>query len=272
MPVDPALRTHLIAALRETARTEIRPRFRALRPDQIETKSGPQDLVTEADLAVEARLRDEIARLMPGVPLVGEEGVSADPSELRHVTGAEAVVLDPIDGTWNFAHGLAEFGTILAVLEGGETVFSVLYDPIVDDWIWAAKGEGAWYGTQRLRLPEAGPLDTLTGMLGPFRLDAAQWARIAALYPRFGKVADLRCSLWDYRLLTQGRAAFKLNAMLNVWDHAGGVLALTEAGGHAALLDGTPYVPAMTEGRLLACGSEALWDALAPLLTEALEG
>lgn len=272
MPLSAQTRNLMIEAVRSAAKTDIRPRFRSLSTADVTQKSARDDLVTAADLAVEQTLREAFSTILPGTPIVGEEGVAEDPTQLELITqGGRVIVVDPIDGTWNFAQGMPTFGTMVSVIEDGETVFGLLYEPMLDDWIWAAQGEGAWTGTERLRLPPAGPFETLTALLGFYGMDLDQWAQVSALYPRFLRVSDSHASIMDYRLLSRGQAAFKLNRQLNVWDHAAGVLCLREAGGHAALLDGTPYAPHLRQGRLLAAQSEALWDEVADLLRPIFE-
>ncbi|WP_147127318.1 inositol monophosphatase family protein [Shimia ponticola] len=267
MPIPAETRALIIEAVRSAAKTEIRPRFRSLNAADVAQKSARDDLVTAADLAVEKALRTAFAGLMPDTPIVGEEGVAEDAAQLDLINkGGRVIVIDPIDGTWNFAQGMPTFGTMVSVIEDGETVFGLLYEPMLDDWVWAAKGDGTWSGTERLQLPPPGSFETLTALLGFYGMDLDQWAQVAALYPRFLRVSDSHASIMDYRLLSRGQAAFKLNRQLNVWDHAAGVLCLREAGGHAALLDGTPYAPSMRKGRLLTAQSEALWHELAAIL------
>ena len=116
------------------------PRFRRLVPGAARAKSAPDDLVTEADLAMEAALTEGVRRVLPGTAVVGKEAVAADPG-VRAAAGAElAVIVDPLDGTWNFTHGVAVFGVILAVARWGEPVWGLLYDPLLDDWVVARRG------------------------------------------------------------------------------------------------------------------------------------
>ena len=89
--------------------------------------------------------------------------------------------------------------------------------------------------------------------------------QIAGTLPQFRRTNSLRCSCHEYRLMAMGRSDFMLSALLNPWDHAAGVLAVTEAGGSVGLLDGRDYTPAMTEGRLLSAANGRLWDELAGL-------
>lgn len=273
--LDGSTRDAIVAAVREAARIEVMPRFRNLGAGQIDTKSGPTDLVTEADKAMEDRLRTVFETLLPGVAFVGEESVAEDPALLGALDrGEDAVILDPIDGTWNFAHGLASFGTLLAIADNAGTVFGLLYDPVIDDWVWAERGGGAHHsGGQRLeasRSTVAADLAGVTGFVGAPEADVAQ---IARLVPRFKAITDLRASIFDYRLMSEGRLDFTVSRGLNPWDHAAGALALTEAGGVAHLADGTPYSPKCRTGRMVAAANETAWqvvrDAFAPILDQA---
>lgn len=268
----------MIEAVRAVGRDEIMPLFRNLDAAQVDSKSAADDLVTVADRASELALAEAAQRIFPGCAVVGEEAVSSDASILDRVGSADQVViLDPIDGTWNYAHGVSNFGVIVAVVEGGETVFGLLYDPSHDDWIMARRGEGCWYarpGQPPKRLYTGGTPDELSdvfGLVGMYLFAKDHQAQIAQTLPRFRRTMTLRCSLHEYRLLSQGHAQFCLNGMLNPWDHAAGALCLEEAGGVARLIDGTPYAPTMTHGILLTAGSEQLWDQLAELYGFLLE-
>lgn len=262
----------LIAAVRRVAAQEITPRFRALSTDQIDTKSGADDLVTVADKAAEAALAVEVAKILPNARVIGEEAVAADQSILDAVAApGVSVIVDPIDGTWNYANGVATYGVIMAVIENGKTVMGLLYDPTCDDWIVSRKGEGAWFkggDTAPVRLrasSNTGRLEDRFGFVGMYLFDKPGQTHIAHTLPRFRRTQTLRCSCHEYRMMAQGRADFVLNGMLNVWDHAAGVLTLQEAGGVARLLDGRDYDPAMRDGVLLTAGTETLWTELAEL-------
>src|SRR5205823_882729 len=108
------LRT-VAALLRDAARAEIMPRFRNVTEGAVRMKTGPLDLVTEADEAAELRITAGLRREFPGCVVVGEEAASANPALLQDLAGAElAFVVDPVDGTANFAAGLALFGVMAA--------------------------------------------------------------------------------------------------------------------------------------------------------------
>lgn len=254
-----------VEILRAAAAAEILPRFRRLRPDDIRAKTTPDDLVSEADLAAEGAMSEALARDFPEALIVGEEAVETDPGLLDRLPGAPlAFVIDPIDGTWNFAAGLSVFGVILAVIERGRTVVGVLYDPVMDDWIAARAGGGAWFeragddARRPLRIGGAGPADEAKGLVSPFNFPAVDRARLAAQLVGFGRVDALRCSCHEYRMLAQGRVRFCLSGGTKVWDHAAGVLVTTEAGGSVRMLDGRPYAPGLRDGRILAADDAAL--------------
>ena len=259
----------LIETVRQVARAEIVPHFRNLELGQIDAKSAPDDLVTIADRAAELAIAKAVHNILPDAAIVGEEAVSADKTVLARVKEPGlVVVIDPIDGTWNYANGIATYGVILSVIQDGETVFGLLYDPSYDDWIMARAGEGAYFcrsdgAKRRLQLsavPEQ--LSDCFGFVGLYLFSQERQAQIAAALPGFRRTTSLRCSCHEYRLLAQGSAQFCLNGMLNVWDHAAGVLIYQEAGGVARLLDGRAYKPAMKKGHLLTAASERLWEQL----------
>ncbi|MEL6583682.1 MAG: inositol monophosphatase [Pseudomonadota bacterium] len=261
----------LITALRDAAQAEVLPRFRALSPEQVRSKGRVDDLVTEADLGAERHLIARLAQLLPDAVVVGEEGVAADPSlQDRIGTDPLCVILDPIDGTWNFAHGLSVFGMILAVVENGATVFGAIYDPLNDDWVEAARGEGAWFcrgdRRERLSVGAGGPLSKAVGFVSEYLYPPEARPAVGGLTKAMARTINLRCSAHEYRMLAQGHADLSLSAILHPWDHAAGVLILQEAGGVARLLDGRPYAPVLKEGRLLCASSEVLWQEAAATL------
>jgi fructose-1,6-bisphosphatase/inositol monophosphatase family enzyme len=269
-PITPAQRDLLLSVVREAARTRIMPRFRSLSPADISTKSGPADLVTLADTEAEAQIAAAVREAWPDAEVLGEESVAAEPGLRARMGEAEvAVVIDPVDGTWNFAKGLAVFGVLLAVLRRGEPVWGLLYDPVMDDWIEAAPGAPATFataaGTTRpLSTSRESDALALTGYLplGLFPREAR--ARIVAEFPDFLRITSLRCALHEYRMVALGNAEFTLSGPVpHPWDHAAGVLAVQQAGGVSCFLDGAPYDAQRVEGVLLSAGSEAAWAALA---------
>ncbi|SFJ30694.1 inositol monophosphatase family protein [Jannaschia pohangensis] len=275
MPLTPAQSDAIVAAVREVAAAEIMPHFRNLQGTTIDAKSTFDDLVTVADRAAEVALTARIHRILPGDTVIGEEAVSEDRSLLDRVGQGRVTIIDPIDGTWNFAHGVANFGVIVAVVEDGETVWGMLYDPGFDDWIVAHRGQGAWFhrGGQSRRLTVSQteePFDRLRGNVADYMFPDPARRGLATTKVQFRRASSFGASLHEYRVLALGGSDFCLNGMLNVWDHAAGVLILAEAGGVSRLLDGRAYLPTMTQGHLLNARSEPLWEALAETFNGAI--
>lgn len=270
MSFDAPHEAALIEAIRTAARTEIMPRFRNLPAADIATKSAPDDLVTVADRAAERAISDAVHRILPGATVVGEEAAADDPAILDRIADGLCVIIDPIDGTWNYANGLSVFGVIVAVVSGGRTIWGMLYDPTHDDWIAARIGQGAWFcasghAPRAVQMGDAVAMDRMTGLIVSSQFPPRDQRHIAQTLSRFHRVTNLMCSCHEYRLLAQGSVDFCLNAHLNPWDHAAGALIVQEAGGVARLLDGTEYLPTRRDGRLLLAKSETSWETLADI-------
>ncbi|MBL4812506.1 MAG: inositol monophosphatase [Rhodobacteraceae bacterium] len=264
----------LVAALRDAAAAEIMPRFRALAAEDIDTKSGPTDLVTLADIRAEAQITTQIEQLWPEAAVYGEEAVAGD-ARLRAKMGGAAggtgpvVIIDPVDGTWNFAKGLSLFGVLLAVARGGVPEYGLLYDPVIDDWIEASLGAPSQMitaagaikpvHTSKVSAPRA-----MTGYVPLSLYRRAGWPKMMETFREFGRVHSLRCSCHEYRMLAQGQVEFILSGPVpHPWDHAAGALAVEGAGGVVRFLDGASYDTGRINGVLLAAGSQAAWDLVA---------
>ena len=127
----------LAALLAEAATTEIMPRWRRLSATDIRQKTSATDLVTEADVNAERLITARLKERFPDALVVGEEAHSADPSVLNGLGEADlAFVIDPVDGTFNFAAGMPLFGVMLAVVVKGETVAGIIHDPLGKDFLW----------------------------------------------------------------------------------------------------------------------------------------
>ncbi len=246
----------LVQLVRSVARSEILPRFRRLPEDAVSTKTAPDDLVTEADLNAEAAIAAGVRTLMPDAAIIGEEAVETQPALLAQIADAPvSVIIDPIDGTWNFAKGLTTFGVILAVAAKGDTLFGLLYDPVMDDWIETRRGGGARHvtadGTRRKLTLGGTPGSGLTGFVPLFNFPEPVRIRMAGHVPGFRRIWSVRCSCHEYRTMAAGEADFTLSNALKPWDHAAGALAVAEAGGAVGLLDGRDYRPSVTSGGYL---------------------
>jgi fructose-1,6-bisphosphatase/inositol monophosphatase family enzyme len=258
--------------LAEAARREVMPRFRRLASGDVRAKSAPDDLVTEADEAAERFIAAAVETAFPGAVMVGEEGATRDPSLLARLAGADlAVIVDPIDGTLNYASDLPLFAVMAAVVVRGEIVASVIHDPVVEDSAMALRGEGAFLrladGTTRdLRVCAGAAPAAMTAMMSWRYFPQPQRDAVPACFPAFANVASLRCCAHEYRLAAAGKVHVLLYGRLNPWDHAPGVLLHTEAGGHARLLDGSEYrVDRPATGLLCAPDAES-WQAAREVL------
>jgi fructose-1,6-bisphosphatase/inositol monophosphatase family enzyme len=256
------------ALLREVGRTEVMPHFRNLGPGAVRTKADALDPVTAADEAAEAAITAGLLRRFPGAVVVGEEATAADPSLLGRLADAElAFVVDPIDGTANFADGLPLFGVMAAALVRGEVVAACIHDPVGDDWVLALRGAGAWRETpdgrrETLRVAAPAPLAAMIGCVSWRFLPPAQRLTVCANLPRVASTWGFRCAAHEYRMAAAGRLHFLLFNRLYPWDHAPGWLLHREAGGYAAAFDGNPYRPTRFDGGLIVAPDKASWEAL----------
>lgn len=268
----------LISETRRVAKEEILPWYRKLDDSEIDTKAHAQDLVTKADKASERELSRVARDILPGAAIVGEEAVSDGSVNLDVLKDAEqALIIDPIDGTWNYANGINTFGVILAVVDKGQTVFGLLYDPLGDDWVMAEAGGGAVFGTPagdtrqvEARAPQQ--INEMTGYWPPAIFNAEQRARMYDFAKVIDRHSSLRCACHEHRLFAQGGADFLLTANLNPWDHAAGALIAREAGGYVRMLNGDAYSPTLTDGNLLVAPDADSWRALADPLRVAVFG
>ncbi|TNM64792.1 inositol monophosphatase family protein [Aliirhizobium smilacinae] len=254
--------------LRLAAKTEILPRFRRLGSGDVRAKSEPSDLVTEADEAAERLIRREIEAAIPGALFIGEESVAADPALLGKLADADfAVIVDPIDGTFNFASGIPAFGVMAAVVYKGETIAGIIYDPMGDDWVMAEKGAGAFLRRPdgeavRLSVAAPQPLGDMVGMASAGYFFGHTREHILANLAKVRLFASYRCAAHEYRTFASGHVQFALYNKLMPWDHLAGTLIGTEAGGYIRRLDGSAYLPHHVEGGLLAATDEDSWQTL----------
>ncbi len=271
---SPAGLRALADILRDAARAEVMPRFRNLDAGAVRAKSGPLDLVTEADEAAERVITAALLRHFPGCVVVGEEAASADRRLLSGLADADlAFVVDPIDGTANYAAGLPLFGTMAAAIIRGEVVAAAIHDPLGDDTAMAVRGEGAWTETpdgarRDLHVAAPVPVARMTGAVSWRFLPPGLRATTVAHLPRVASSFDLRCAAHEYRTLAAGHCHYLLFHRLMPWDHAPGWLLHREAGGFAARFDGSPYSPTRSDGGLICTPDEASFHALRAALLE----
>lgn len=254
--------------LRRAAKAEILPRFRRLGQDEVRAKSEATDLVTEADEQAERMIKAEAATLWPEALFLGEESVADDPALLDKLAHADlAIVVDPVDGTFNFASGIPAFGVMASVISGGETVAGIIYDPMGDDWVMAEKGAGAWLrrpdgDAERLSVAAPVGLEHMVGMASTGYLPKEKRAEVLGNLAKVRFLINYRCAAHEYRTFAGGHVHYLMYNKLMPWDHLAGTLISQEAGGYAARFDGSPYLPHHLDGGLLIAPDKASWDVL----------
>jgi len=254
--------------LSRAAKQEIMPRFRRLSSGDVRQKTSATDLVTEADVNAERVITKELKARYPQALVVGEEAHAEDESILPKLGSADlAFVVDPVDGTINFASGLAAFGVMLAVVVKGETVAGIIHDPVGQDFLIGVRGAGAHVrftdgSSQRCRVAPALPVAEMVGALSWNQMEEPLRSQVARNHARFRAGFNYRAAACEYRLLATGHAHFVSYVKLMPWDHLPGALIHAEAGGYSARLDGSPYRPSHVDGGLLAAPDRESWQAI----------
>lgn len=273
--IDASELNWLADLLATAAAAEIMPRFRRLGTQDVRHKNSAADLVTEADEQAEHFITAALRERYPGALVVGEEACSADPTLLDGLAKADlAFVVDPVDGTFNFASGVPLFGVMLAVVTRGKTMAGIIHDPVGRDWVIGLRGRGAW--TRRsddtetpLSVAEAVPTPKMIGSVSwqflPEPLRSTMVRNQTKCLSHFG----YRCAAHDYRMLASGHAHFLVYNKLMPWDHLPGALIHAESGGYAARFDGSEYLPGHLDGGLLVAPDRASWQELRRVLWEA---
>lgn len=240
--------------MRQTAVDVITPRFRALAEGEVSAKDHPGDLVTIADRESEEVLTAALRRAYPEAMILGEEATAADPSLLEAFAQAEhAFTIDPIDGTYNFVHGVPDHAVMIAELRSGEVVRSWIWQPEHQLAFVAEKGAGAYRNGERL------------AQLEPAE-DASDWRGISSQasirdgsFPGLARIQETWfCAGVDYSHLAVGDIDFIVFAHAKPWDHAPGALLISEVGGTLIRGDGAKYLPAVVKPWLIGGASPAL--------------
>ena len=254
-----ALDAEIRDLMRFAAERSMLPRFRNLASGEVEMK-GADDPVTIVDREIEAFLTEALTKLAPGVAVVGEEAVHADKAVLDHLKG-QCWIIDPLDGTANFAQGKEPFGIIIALADAGKAVAGWIYDPNKNRFCHARAGAGAFVDGERIAARTTGQEVPVTAVSRIF-LTPEQSAMVdAKLAPHYTLVDIPRCAAEQYPRLALGENDISSFKRTLAWDHAAGVLWLNEAGGKAARLDGTVYrVDQHDAPGLVGASSPAIWD------------
>ncbi len=256
------------AIMRDAANRAIMPRYQSLTADQIDAKAV-DDVVTIADKEAELILAEGLARLLPEAAIVGEEAAHADPALLDRLGDALCWIIDPIDGTNNYAAGKPPFGVMVALSQAGETVAGWIYDPLSGRLAHAHCGAGAFIGEERITAQTTGQQPPVAAISLVFMDPAKRQAMKDRIAPHYTLVDIPRCAAEQYPRLVLGVNDCSIFERTLAWDHAAGVLFVNEAGGKAARPDGRAYrVDEAHLPGLIGAASERLWDDLAGRLAE----
>jgi fructose-1,6-bisphosphatase/inositol monophosphatase family enzyme len=232
----------------------ILPRFGALGSGDIEEKK-PGDLVTVADRDAELEIARALRAAHPDVLIVGEEGVFADPTTLDALPGAaHAWVIDPVDGTRNFARGRADFAVILAEVWRGETVRGWIWQPVHSRLYVAERGSGVTCNGVPLAPPSPSPRAVPFGA-SYLPVPGEEQAEVR-LVRSWGS-----CGI-DYPKLISGDIDFLCYRSMFPWDHLAGALMLTELGGRIATDTGVDYHPGVIGRRLVSAITPSVWQVV----------
>jgi myo-inositol-1(or 4)-monophosphatase len=224
--------------VRAAGQEELLPRFNRTG----HTVKADGSILTEADLAVDRRLRAVLARQWPHIGFLSEEMSAAEQQALLADHSRPLWCLDPLDGTSNFAAGMPLFAISLTLLVFGQPRLAVTYDPVRDECFSAARGRGAWLhqGENEVRLGPRHfqvPLGRGVALVDLKRLPRELALRLAH-EPPYGSQRNLGSCALEWAWLAAGRGHVYLHGGQKLWDLAAGMLLLSEAGGHGETLEG----------------------------------
>lgn len=255
--------------LRHVANVEVLPRFNNLSKGDVREKN-PGDFVTVADEASEKLLSTMLREYLPGSDVVGEEAVSKDAKVLEKLQSDKPIwVVDPIDGTYNFAHGRSKFGILVALVQNNVTQYGWVFDAPGDRMAIAQKGQGATInGAKATVRTSAKKLSDMVGMGG-----GGQAWHFEPVKEIVQDVINVRSSLHDFITFAAGEADFVVHInKVTPWDHAATVLLAEECGGYVRLAqEDIPFTPDMHRPcMLVAAADRPRWEALSAALYPAL--
>jgi myo-inositol-1(or 4)-monophosphatase len=252
----------MIKAARKAGRSLIRD-FGEVENLQVSSK-GPGDFVSKADIKAEQLIRTELTEARPNYGWLGEES-----TEVKGTDPTRRWIVDPLDGTTNFLHGVPHWAVSIALEHKGEIVAAVIYDPAKDEMFVAEKGAGAYLNDRRLRV--SGRRDMIEMLFGtgiPFGgrdTLPATLRDLTKLMPRCAGVRRMGSAALDLAYVAAGRLDGFWERRLNAWDIAAGVLLVRESGGMIGPLH--EGQDPMTDGDIVAANAE-VFDAFTKLLRE----
>ncbi|WP_343808945.1 inositol monophosphatase family protein [Alteraurantiacibacter aestuarii] len=255
----------MLALLRDVSERVILPRFRNLRHGEVEDKGG-DDPVTVADREAEILLSEGLARFDASIAIVGEEAAHADKSVLDALSGP-CWIIDPVDGTRNFAAGKPPFGILIARADAGVVQSGWIYDCLSERFCTAHLGKGAFVDDERITSRATGETPPVAAISLLFMDSGQRQSMMDHIAPHYRLVDVPYCAAEQYPRLGLGENDISIFERTLAWDHAAGALWLNEAGGKVMRPDGSAYLVSEWDRKgLLGAASPALWDQLAERL------
>lgn len=225
---------------------------------------GPGDFVSRADKAAEALIKEELMHARPSYGFLGEEG-----KEIAGEDPTRRWIVDPLDGTTNFLHGLPHWAVSIALEHKGQIVAGVIYDPVKDEMFYAEKGGGAWLNESRLRVSgRHRMIESIfaTGLPFAGRADLpATIQDLARLLPTCAGVRRFGAAALDLAYVAAGRYDGYWERGLHAWDIAAGIVIVREAGGILEPLN--PEGDILADGQLI-CANEPIFDTFAKVIRQ----
>lgn len=260
--------------IRDVSADKIEPRFRQLKDHEISTKSGPSDLVTIADLEAEVDLTRIFKDIIPGSHVVGEEAVSKNEIDMGLLATEKGYiwVIDPVDGTNNFAAGHPTFGTIVNLVKDGQSIQGWIYDSQQGRMGITEAGGGVEVNGDQKKFPVmAQSLKDTRGFISrKFLPKKIRQEMEEVLSEYFSNVETYMCCAHEYLDILEGDAYFSMYSRIRPWDHLTGAMMMREAGGHVRKWDGSDYNPGDERGGLIVAPDADVWEEIYELLLSSL--
>ena len=226
---------------------------------------GPANFVSKADRRAEEMLYDDLSKARPGYGFIGEEGGSREGADKSHTW-----IVDPLDGTTNFLHGIPQFAISIGLQREGTMIAGVIYNPANDELYIAERGKGAFLNDQRIRVAGRRQLNECVVACGLPHIGRGDHelsrAEMAALQPRVAGLRRFGAASLDMAFIAAGRLDGYWERNLSPWDMAAGTIIIREAGGVVSGMAGDD--DALKTGHVVA-GNEYVHAELVKILKAA---